>query len=175
MIPLVLLFACLGWYFNRPIPDSSAYPLGDIDQLFLLATCEWERGSLVHQPQNFFQGPGFHGMGESLFFSDLLLGTLPTYMLLAPMFGPALSFNLLHGILPALNGLVMVGALHQFTARPVALVDDHKRIRRTDMVPTASYRHQIQGASTYDIDGIFSITQRINTSNSSQKACQTDM
>jgi len=114
-------------------------------------------------------------MGESLFFSDLLLGTLPTYMLLAPMFGPALSFNLLHGILPTLNGLVMVGALHQFTARPVALVDDHKRIRRTDMVPTVSYRHQIQGASTYDIDGIFSITQRINISNSSQKACQTDM
>ena len=114
-------------------------------------------------------------MGESLFFSALLLGTLPTYMLLAPMFGPALSFNLLHGILPALNGLGMVGALHQFTARPVALVDDHKRIRRTDMVPTVSYRHQIQGASTYDIDGIFSITQRINTSNSSQKACQTDM
>ena len=55
MIPLMLFFACLGWYFNRPIPDSSAYPLGDIDQLFLLATCEWERGSLVHQPQNFFQ------------------------------------------------------------------------------------------------------------------------
>ena len=118
MIPLVLFFACLGWYFNRPIPDSSAYPLGDIDQLFELATREWERGCLVHQPQNFFQGPGFYGMGESLFFSDLLLGTLPTYMLLAPMFGPALNFNLLHASLTALNGLMMVGALHQFTARP---------------------------------------------------------
>ena len=114
-------------------------------------------------------------MGEILLFSDLLLGTLPTYMLLAPMFGPALNFNLLHASLTALNGLAMVGALHQFTARPVALAADHKRIRRTDMVATVSYRHHIQGASTYDIDGIFSITQRINNSNLSQKACQTDM
>ena len=116
--PVDAVLRMLGLVLQPADPDSSAYPLSDIDQLFLLATREWERGSLVHQPQNFFQGPGFYGMGESLFFSDLLLGTLPTYMLLAPMFGPALNFNLLHAILTALNGLVMVGALHQFTTRP---------------------------------------------------------
>ncbi|HCU73071.1 MAG TPA: hypothetical protein DGO43_04580 [Chloroflexi bacterium] len=122
MIPLVLFFAVLGWHFNRPIPDSSAYPLGDIDQLFLLATLEWERASLLHHPQKFFQGLSFYGMGESLFFSDLLLGTLPIYMVLAPIFGPALGFNLLHVILPTLNGLLMFGALHQLTARSAAAI-----------------------------------------------------
>lgn len=116
-ISLVLFFVGLGWYFNRPIQNSTAYALGDIDQLFLLATLEWQRGSLLHHPHNFFQGLSFYGMGNSLFFSDLLLGTLPAYMILAPFFGPAAGFNLLYAVLPALTGLVMLGALHQLTGR----------------------------------------------------------
>ena len=68
-ISLMLLFAGLGWHFNRPIPDSSSYPLGDIHQLFLLATLEWQHGSLIHHPHNSFQSLSFYGMGESLFFS----------------------------------------------------------------------------------------------------------
>ena len=116
-ISLMLLFAALGWHFNRPIPDSSSYPLGDIRQLFLLATLEWQHGSLIHHPHNSFQSLSFYGMGNSLFFSDLLLGTLPAYMILAPFFGPAAGFNLLYAVLPALTGLVMLGALHQLTGR----------------------------------------------------------
>lgn len=117
---LVLSFAAMGWYFNRPIPGPAAYPLGDIDQLFQLATLEWERWSLLHQPGSFFQGLSFYGIGDSLFFSDLLLGSLPIYVLLAGVFGPVLGFNLMHALLPALNGLVMFGALRRLLANPWA-------------------------------------------------------
>ena len=117
---LVLSFAALGWYFNRPIPDSSAYPRGDIDQLFQLATLEWERWSLLNQPGSFFQGLSFYGMGNSLFFSDLLLGSLPIYFVMAGVFGPVLGFNLMHAVLPASNGLVMFGALRRLLGNPWA-------------------------------------------------------
>ena len=116
---LVLLFALSGWYFNRPIPGATEYPLGDVDQLFQLATLEWERWSLLNQPGSFFSGLSFYGMGESLYFSDLLLGALPIYMLLAAVFGPVLGFNLLHAVLVSLNGLVMFGALRRLTGRPL--------------------------------------------------------
>ncbi|MDP6349007.1 MAG: hypothetical protein QF719_11255 [Chloroflexota bacterium] len=119
-IALTLFFTTLSWYFNRPVPGSSHYPLGDIDQLFQLATLEWERWSLLYQPGSLFQGLSFYGMGDSLYFSDLLLGTLPIYVLLAAVFGPVFGFNLLHVVLSALNGLVMFGALRRLTGQPVA-------------------------------------------------------
>lgn len=81
-----------------------------IDNFLYLYTLEWERFSLLREPGRFFEGLGFYGMGDSLFYTHLLLGGLPIYAVVATIFGPVAGLNALVIVSPVLNAAATAAA-----------------------------------------------------------------
>ena len=98
----VLLYAGASLSTYRPIGDGRIH-FATIDNFLFLYTLEWERTSLFTEPHRFFEGLGFFGMGDSLFYTHLLLGGLPIYAAIAALFGPTVGLNVLVIVGPVLN------------------------------------------------------------------------
>ena len=86
----------------RPTGDGRIH-FATIDNFLFLYTLEWERTALLTEPHRFFAGLGFFGMGDSLFYTHLLLGGLPIYGVVSTLFGPVAGLNALVIISPVLN------------------------------------------------------------------------
>ena len=97
-----LLFIGAALTTLRPIADGRIH-FATIDNFLFLYTLEWERTSLLKEPHRFFEGLGFFGMGDSLFYTHLLLGGLPIYAAVATFFGPIAGLNFLVIASPVLN------------------------------------------------------------------------
>ena len=85
-----------------PLPGDQ-FHLGHKDNVLFLYSMEWARVSLFGEPQRFFEGLMYYGMGDSVFYTHLLLGGLPVYAPVAALFGPGVGLNVLTIISPVLN------------------------------------------------------------------------
>ena len=85
-----------------PLPGDQ-FHLGHKDNVLFLYSMEWARVSLLSEPQRFFEGLMYYGMGDSVFFTHLLLGGLPVYVPVATLFGPGVGINVLTIASPVLN------------------------------------------------------------------------
>ena len=85
-----------------PLPGDQ-FHLGHKDNVLFLYSMEWARVSLFSEPQRFFEGLMYHGMGDSVFYTHLLLGGLPVYAPVAALFGPGVGLNVLTIVSPVLN------------------------------------------------------------------------
>lgn len=83
---------------------------GHIDNLQVIYLLEWARYALFTEPHRFFEGLMSYGMGDSLFFSHLLLGGLPIYLPVAALFGPGIGLNVLTIVSPILNAATATAA-----------------------------------------------------------------
>ena len=101
----VLLYACASLFTFRLAGDGRIH-FATIDNFLFLYTLEWERTSLFTEPHRFFEGLGFFGMGDSLFYTHLLLGGLPIYAVVATALGPTAGLNFLVLVSPILNATV---------------------------------------------------------------------
>lgn len=96
-VAVLVCFAALATVHTYPLVAHLAthVPHGLGDPVFMLATLEWERSSLLHEPVRFFDGHTYYGAGGTLFFSHLMLGGLLLYAPVATLTGhPLLAFNL---------------------------------------------------------------------------------
>lgn len=98
----MLLYVGASLTTYRPTGDGRIH-FATIDNFLFLYTLEWERTSLFTEPHRFFEGLGFFGMGDSLFYTHLLLGGLPIYAAIATFFGPTGGLNFLVIAGPVLN------------------------------------------------------------------------
>ncbi|MDE2897837.1 MAG: hypothetical protein OXO54_05905 [Chloroflexota bacterium] len=96
----------------RDLPPLSGnqYHYGHVDNLLNLYTLEWMRYAIVAEPQRLFTGLAYYGMGDSLFYTHLLLGGLPIYAPVAALFGPGAGLNAMTIASPILNGLATAAA-----------------------------------------------------------------
>ncbi len=104
-VAAVLLYACASLFTFRLAGDGRIH-FATIDNFLFLYTLEWERTSLFTEPHRFFEGLGFFGMGDSLFYTHLLLGGLPIYAVVATVLGPTAGLNFLVIVSPILNATV---------------------------------------------------------------------
>ncbi len=88
-----------------PLPAGDQIHYGHVDNLLNLYTLEWMRYAILAEPQRLFTGLAYHGMGDSLFYTHLLLGGLPIYAPVAAVFGPDAGLNAMTIASPILNGL----------------------------------------------------------------------
>ena len=93
-----------------PLPAGDQIHYGHIDNLLNLYTLEWMRYAIAAEPQRLFTGLAYHGMGDSLFYTHLLLGGLPIYAPVAAVFGPGAGLNAMTIASPILNGLATAAA-----------------------------------------------------------------
>ncbi len=92
-----------------PLPGDQ-FHLGHKDNVLFLYSMEWARVSLLSEPQRFFEGLMYYGMGDSVFFTHLLLGGLPVYVPVATLFGPGAGINVLTIASPVLNAAAAAAA-----------------------------------------------------------------
>ena len=83
---------------------------GHVDNVLNLYTLEWMRYAILAEPQRLFAGLAYYGMGDSLFYTHLLLGGLPIYAPVAAVFGPGAGLNVMTIASPILNGLATAAA-----------------------------------------------------------------
>jgi hypothetical protein len=88
-----------------PLPAAGQYHYGHVDNLLNLYTLEWMRYAILAEPQRLFSGLAYYGMGDSLFYTHLLLGGLPIYAPVAAVFGPGAGLNVMTIASPILNAL----------------------------------------------------------------------
>ncbi len=93
-----------------PPIGGDKFHYGHIDNLQVIYLLEWARYALFTEPQRFFEGLMSYGMGDSIFFSHLLLGGLPIYVPVAAIFGPGIGLNVLTIASPILNATAATGA-----------------------------------------------------------------
>ena len=93
-----------------PAIDGDRYHYGHIDNILLIYTMEWARYALFTEPQRYFEGLLYFGMGDSAFYTHLLLGGLPIYAPVAAIFGPATGINVLTIASPILNAVAATAA-----------------------------------------------------------------
>ena len=93
-----------------PPIGGDKFHYGHIDNLLVIYSLEWARYALFAEPQRFFEGLMYFGMGDSIFFSHLLLGGLPIYVPVAAIFGPGAGLNVLTIASPILNATAATGA-----------------------------------------------------------------
>ena len=93
-----------------PLPAGDQFHYGHVDNVLNLYTLEWMRYAILAEPQRLFTGLAYHGMGDSLFYTHLLLGGLPIYAPVAAVFGPGAGLNAMTIASPILNGLATAGA-----------------------------------------------------------------
>ncbi len=93
-----------------PLPAGDQFHYGHVDNVLNLYTLEWMRYAIVADPQRLFTGLAYHGMGDSLFYTHLLLGGLPIYAPVAAVFGPGAGLNVMTIASPILNGLATAAA-----------------------------------------------------------------
>ncbi|MDE2903913.1 MAG: hypothetical protein OXP73_12920 [Chloroflexota bacterium] len=96
----------------RALPPLTGdqYHYGHVDNLLNLYTLEWMRYAILAEPQRLFTGLAYYGMGDSLFYTHLLLGGLPIYAPVAAIFGPGAGLNAMTIASPILNGLATAAA-----------------------------------------------------------------
>lgn len=96
----------------RALPPLTGdqYHYGHVDSLLNLYTLEWMRYAILAEPQRLFIGLAYYGMGDSLFYTHLLLGGLPIYAPVAAIFGPGAGLNAMTIASPILNGLATAAA-----------------------------------------------------------------
>ncbi|MDE2903490.1 MAG: hypothetical protein OXP73_10740 [Chloroflexota bacterium] len=92
-----------------PLPGDQ-FHLGHKDNVLFLYSMEWARVSLLSEPQRFFEGLMYYGMGDSVFYTHLLLGGLPVYVPVATLFGPGAGINVLTIASPVLNAAAAAAA-----------------------------------------------------------------
>lgn len=92
-----------------PLPGDQ-FHLGHKDNVLFLYSMEWARVSLFGEPQRFFEGLMYYGMGDSVFYTHLLLGGLPVYAPVATLFGPGVGINVLTIASPVLNAAAAAAA-----------------------------------------------------------------
>lgn len=93
-----------------PPIGGDKFHYGHIDNLLVIYSLEWARYALFTEPQRFFEGLMYFGMGDSIFFSHLLLGGLPIYVPVAAIFGPGTGLNVLTIASPILNAAAATAA-----------------------------------------------------------------
>ena len=93
-----------------PPIGGDKFHYGHVDNLQVIYLLEWARYALFTEPQRFFEGLMAYGMGDSLFFSHLLLGGLPIYVPVAAIFGSAIGLNVLTIASPILNAAATTAA-----------------------------------------------------------------
>ena len=93
-----------------PPIGGDKFHYGHIDNLQVIYLLEWARYALFTEPHRFFEGLMAYGMGDSLFFSHLLLGGLPIYVPVAALFGPGVGLNVLTIASPILNAAAATAA-----------------------------------------------------------------
>ena len=93
-----------------PPIGGDKFHYGHVDNLQVLYLLEWARYALFTEPQRFFEGLMAYGMGDSLFFSHLLLGGLPIYVPVAALFGPGIGLNVLTIASPILTAAATTAA-----------------------------------------------------------------
>ena len=93
-----------------PPIDGDHFHFGHIDNILLIYTMEWARYSIFTEPHRFFEGLMYFGMGDSVFFTHLLLGGLPVYAPVAAIFGPGVGINVLTIASPILNAAAATAA-----------------------------------------------------------------
>ncbi len=93
-----------------PLVDGEHYHYGHIDNILFIFTMEWTRYALFSEPQRFFEGLMYFGMGDSVFYTHLLLGGLPIYAPVAAIFGPGVGINVLTIASPILNASAATAA-----------------------------------------------------------------
>ena len=100
-----------------PAVDGNHYHYGHIDNLLFIYTMEWARHALFTEPQRFFEGLMYFGMGDSVFYTHLLLGGLPIYAPVAAIFGPGTGINVLTIASPILNAVAATAAAWMLLGR----------------------------------------------------------
>ncbi len=85
-----------------PLPGDH-FHLGHKDNVLFLYSMEWARLALFTEPHRFLEGLMYFGMGDSVFYTHLLLGGLPVYVPVATLFGPGVGINVLTIVSPVLN------------------------------------------------------------------------
>lgn len=105
-----------------PLPGDQ-FHLGHKDNVLFLYSMEWARVALFSEPQRFFEGLMYYGMGDSVFYTHLLLGGLPVYVPVAALFGPGVGINVLTIASPVLNAAAAAAAAWVLLGRwaPAAL------------------------------------------------------
>ena len=93
-----------------PPLTGDQYHYGHVDNLLNLYTLEWMRYAILAEPQRLFTGLAYYGMGDSLFYTHLLLGGLPIYAPVAAIFGPGAGLNAMTMASPILNGMATAAA-----------------------------------------------------------------
>ncbi len=92
-----------------PLPGDQ-FHLGHKDNVLFLYSMEWARVALFSEPLRFFEGLMYYGMGDSVFYTHLLLGGLPVYVPVATLFGPGVGINVLTIASPVLNAAAAAAA-----------------------------------------------------------------
>ena len=92
-----------------PLPGDQ-FHLGHKDNVLFLYSMEWARVALFSEPLRFFEGLMYYGMGDSVFYTHLLLGGLPVYVPVATLFGPGAGINVLTIASPVLNAAAAAAA-----------------------------------------------------------------
>ena len=105
----VALYAIAALRALPPLTGDQ-FHFGHVDNLLNLYTLEWMRYAIAAEPQRLFVGLAYYGMGDSLFYTHLLLGGLPIYAPVAAIFGPGTGLNAMTIASPILNGLTTAAA-----------------------------------------------------------------
>ena len=106
------------------------------------ALLEWQRYAIFNDLPNFFNGNFYYLTPGALFFGDLLLGSLPVYIVSAWIMGPAGGFNIMYISLFVFNGWAMhllvrritdswaagmfAGAVFSFAILPQLFIPNHQ-------------------------------------------------
>ena len=90
------------------------------DPILIHALLEWQRYAIFNDLPNFFNGNFYYLTPGALFFGDLLLGSLPVYIVAAWILGPAGGFNVMYISLFVFNGWAMHLLVRRITDNWVA-------------------------------------------------------
>ena len=113
-VVFVLATIAFTWPLARNLTSQKPY-LGS-DPILIHAILEWERFALFNDLLSFFDGNFYYLTPGALFFGDLLLGSLPLYVVAASVLGPDGGFNIVYLSLFVFNGAAMYMLLLRITS-----------------------------------------------------------
>ncbi len=113
-VVFVLAAIAFTWPLARNLTSQKPY-LGS-DPILIHAILEWERFALFNDLLSFFDGNFYYLTPGALFFGDLLLGSLPLYLMAASILGPDGGFNVVYLSLFVFNGAAMYMLLLRITS-----------------------------------------------------------
>jgi len=104
-----IVFAVVTLVFTWPLAsDLTGHKIYiGSDPILIHALLEWQRYAIFNDLPNVFNGNFYYLTPGALFFGDLLLGSLPVYIVAAWIFGPAGGFNIMYISLFVFNGWSM--------------------------------------------------------------------